>query len=81
MAPQKPEVFTCKWGLSQTLRYQQRFEETVDFLRQALEGKKSILGEVNPKRQMSFRDYFSLLVEMQGLGLNSWGTPQHPVFT
>ena len=26
---------------------------------------------------MSFRDYFSLLVEMQGLGLNSWGTPQH----
>ena len=72
LGPQNPEVFTSKWGLSQTLRYQQRFEEVIDFLRQALEGKKSILGEENPKTQMSFRDYFSLLVEMQGLGLDSW---------
>ena len=78
LGPPNPEIFTSKWDLSQTLRYQQRFEEAVDFLRPALEGEKSIQGEENPKTRMSFRDYFSLLVEMQGLGLNSWGAPQHP---
>ena len=71
LGPQNPEVFTSKRDLSQILRYQQRFDEAVDFLRQALDGEKSVLGEENPKTQMSFRDYLSLLVEMQGLGLNN----------